>query len=211
MNVDVVLWDFGGVFTSSPFVGVETYAAELGLPAEQLRDLVFGPYHADTDHPWHRLERGEVTVAEAVAVIQEQAASAGVAFDSGALFSRMGGADGPARGARSMRTLQACTRRGVRHALVTNNIAEFADGWKRMLDVSAFEHIVDSSAVGIRKPDPGIFLLALEWMGAEASRVVFVDDVESNVAAARALGMGGVVAGADIDSAMQELEALVGL
>ncbi len=211
MNVDVVLWDFGGVFTSSPFVGIEVYAAELGLPAAQLRDLVFGPYHADTDHPWHRLERGEVTVAEAVTAIQDQAAAAGVAFDSGALFSRMGGADGPARGARSMRTLQACAERGVRHALVTNNIAEFADGWKRMLDISAFEHIVDSSAIGIRKPDPGIFLLALERMGADAGRTVFVDDVESNVEAARALGMAGVVAGDDIEAAMDELERLVGL
>src|SRR5262245_66622264 len=63
--LEAALFDFGGVFTESPFGAAEALGAELGAPPGRLLELVFGPYHADTDHPWHRLERGEIAFGEA--------------------------------------------------------------------------------------------------------------------------------------------------
>jgi hypothetical protein len=59
-SIDAVLFDFGGVFTESPFEVARRFGAALGAEPERVIDLVFGPYHEDTDHPWHRLERGEI-------------------------------------------------------------------------------------------------------------------------------------------------------
>ena len=65
MAIRAVLFDFGGVYTSSPFSLFAEAAAELGATPEHMLDLVFGPYDRDTDHPWHRLERGELSLLEA--------------------------------------------------------------------------------------------------------------------------------------------------
>lgn len=64
-NVEAVLFDFGGVFTASPFGAVEALGREIGAAPGQLQRIVFGPYHEDTDHPWHRLERGEMPLLDA--------------------------------------------------------------------------------------------------------------------------------------------------
>ena len=78
---DAVLFDFGGVFTPSPFDAFHRVAEDLGVPADELVPLVFGPYHEDTDHPWHRLERGEVTIVQARDAIIEAARRRGHDFD----------------------------------------------------------------------------------------------------------------------------------
>src|SRR5690606_28642414 len=65
--IDAVLWDFGGVFTPSPFTSCRGYAETLGIDHEVLLEVAFGPYDRDTDHPWHKLERGEATLADAMA------------------------------------------------------------------------------------------------------------------------------------------------
>ena len=63
-EIRAVLFDFGGVFTESPFAALDELSKELGVAPRELLDIVFGPYHEDTDHPWHRLERGEVSLAD---------------------------------------------------------------------------------------------------------------------------------------------------
>ena len=65
---DAVLFDYGGVFTISPFAAVGDRGADLGVDPKLLVDTIFGPYDSDTDHPWHRLERGEVSLEAAVRV-----------------------------------------------------------------------------------------------------------------------------------------------
>ena len=68
-TVEAVLFDFGGVFTLSPFETVAAAGRELGLDAAEASRLCFGPYEEDGDHPWHRLERGEVTLEAARAAL----------------------------------------------------------------------------------------------------------------------------------------------
>jgi putative hydrolase of the HAD superfamily len=101
---------------------------------------------------------------------------------------------------------------GVRTALVTNNVAEFGDGWRSMIPVDElFDVVIDSSRAGVRKPDPAIFRAALDALDVTASTSVFLDDYMGNVTAARALGLRAIHVGADRLAAFEELERLLGL
>ncbi len=209
MAIRAVLFDFGGVYTSSPFSLFAEAAAELGATPEHMLDLVFGPYDRDTDHPWHRLERGELSLLEARDAIIALAADAGLAFDPLAILARM------AKGGGAREAVVAATRRlrerGLRTALVTNNAREFSAGWRAMLPLAElFDAVIDSSEVGMRKPDPAIFSLALRELGDIApEHAVFLDDFPGNVAAARRLGMHGVLVEDDPSGALAELERLL--
>ena len=187
--LEAVLFDFGGVFTESPFGAAEALGAELGAPAGRLLELVFGPYHADTDHPWHRLERGEMSFLDAREAILALGRDAGLDCDPIRVFQKMG-AGGGVREAMvdRARRLRAT---GLRTALVTNNAREFRERWRALVPAEElFEHVVDSSEVGVRKPDPAIFRIALARLGDPApERTLFVDDYEGNLVAARALGL----------------------
>ena len=100
---------------------------------------------------------------------------------------------------------------GYRTALVTNNIVEFREFWRPMIPLDdLFDVVIDSSEVGVRKPDPRIFALALEQLGGiEASRSVFLDDYPGNVEAARRFGMHGIVVDTDPSGALAELDRLL--
>ena len=107
-----------------------------------------------------------------------------------------------------------CVRRlrseGIQTALVTNNAAEFRDGWRKSIPVDElFDVIVDSSEEGVRKPDARIFERTLERLGVEASRAIFLDDYDGNVKAAEALGIRGVLVGADPTQAVGEVDELI--
>jgi epoxide hydrolase-like predicted phosphatase len=211
MAIRAVLLDFGGVYTSSPFNVFVEAAAELGATPERVLGLVFGPYDRDTDHPWHRLERGEIPLLDARQEIMRLASEAGLALDPLAILARM------ARGGAGAREIVvAATRRlrerGLRTALVTNNAREFAAGWRSLLPLAElFDAVIDSSEVGVRKPDPAIFALALRELGGiEPEQAIFLDDFPGNVAAARALGMHGVLVEDDPSDALAELERLLG-
>ena len=208
MTIEAVVFDFGGVFTTSPFSGLHAWHVERGLDPEQGLRLVFGPYDQDTDHPWHRLERGEVALMAAAEQIKAVAAEEGLELELSEMFGAMGGSDGVRT---DMVDLVLDLRaRGYRTALITNNIKEFADGWRAMIPVDdMFEHVVDSSAVGMRKPDPRIYRLALDALGVEPAASVFLDDAEGNLVAARALGMRTVLVEDDHTGAVAELERLL--
>jgi epoxide hydrolase-like predicted phosphatase len=208
VTIEAVVFDFGGVFTTSPFSGLHAWHVERGLDPEQGLRLVFGPYDQDTDHPWHRLERGEVALMAAAEQIKAVAAEEGLELELSEMFGAMGGSDGVRT---DMVDLVLDLRaRGYRTALITNNIKEFADGWRAMIPVDdMFEHVVDSSAVGMRKPDPRIYRLALDALGVEPAASVFLDDAEGNLVAARALGMRTVLVEDDHTGAVAELERLL--
>lgn len=206
---DAVLFDFGGVFTASPFGAFEGVARELGAEPRAVLEIVFGPYELDTDHPWHRLERGELGFADARAAIIELGRSRGIEIDPLHVLARMSGG-GAAREPLVART-RALRTEGYRTALVTNNAREFRASWRKVLPLEElFDAVVDSSEVGVRKPNPEIFLRALaEIGGVAASRSIFLDDHPGNVAAAERLGMQGVLVGDDPTGALARLDDLL--
>lgn len=210
MAIDAILYDFGGVFTLSPFGAVRAAAEQLGIDGDVGMSLCFGPYDEDTDHAWHRLERGELTLAETQAELAALAVAAGHDVDPFSLLAGMGATEDDQREPVVERAL-ALKATGVKTAVVTNNIKEFGEGWRKMVPVGElFDAVIDSSAVGVRKPDPRIYHLALDALGGVAPEAaVLVDDAPGNIVAAQAIGIRGVLVGPDRLAAMDELEALV--
>jgi len=210
-SIEAVLFDFGGVFTSSPFDAADAVEARSGAAPGRIRELVFGPYHEDTDHPWHRLERGELSFGDAREQIVALGEREGLDTDPFRLFRQMArGSGGTAREPFVERT-RALREAGYRTALVTNNAREFRDQWRRLLPVDElFEVVIDSSEVGVRKPDPVIFRLALERLGDLApERALFLDDYSGNIEAAQRIGIRGVLVASDPSDALAALDTLL--
>jgi epoxide hydrolase-like predicted phosphatase len=210
VRIEAVLFDFNGVLTTSPF----TLMAELGggaagLEPEVVLDLMLGPYDEDTDHAWHRFERGEITAPEYGLDLLTRANEAGVEIDFASLRDLMGRLVVHDVVVERVRALRA---QGYRTGLVTNNVKEASSEWRKLLPVDVlFEVIVDSSEVGMRKPNPAIFLHALELLGGiEPAAAVFLDDAAGNVAGARRAGLHAMLVDpADPAPALVELDALL--
>lgn len=209
-KVDAVLFDFGGVFTLSPFTAFDEVGRSLGARPGQIQEIVFGNYHEDSDHPWHRLERGEMTLDDCRTEIMTRAEQDhGLKLDIYEVFAAMP-RDGGLRNAFVDKVAQLKTR-GLRRAIITNNVKEFSDGWRSLMPVDdLFELVVDSCVEGIRKPNPKIFELTLQRMRIDdPSRTVFLDDYPANIAAAQKLGMRTVLVTEDADAALLELDGLL--
>jgi putative hydrolase of the HAD superfamily len=206
---DAVIFDFGGVYTASPFAALEEAAREMGADPREALDIVFGPYDRDTDHPWHRLERGELGLGDARAAIMALGLERGIELDPIKMLMRMGGGGG-AREAVVSRTREL-RKQGYKTGLLTNNAREFRAGWTRLLPIDElFDAVVDSSEVGMRKPNPAIFHHALVQVGnVPAARCIFLDDHPGNVAAAERVGMRGVLVGDAFGDALAELDRLL--
>jgi len=208
--IEAVLFDFGGVFTESPFLAAHEAGVELGIDVDVAFDLCFGSYHDDGDHPWHRLERGEMTLEDARRALRTMAAERGYDVDPVDFLMRLA-RDDHQREQVVQRALavKAC---GVRTACVTNNILEFGEGWRSLVPVDElFDAVVDSCHAGVRKPDPRIYQLALDAVDATPEAAVFLDDHPANVAAAEAMGIRGIVVGQDRLAAFDRLEELLGM
>ena len=208
--IEAVLWDSGGVCSASPFGAMAGVAREMGVDPERYLEIVFGPYDRDTDHPWHRLERGEVSLEAARAEIIDLGRREGVDSDPFHLFGAMSRGGGGPR-ADVVDFARETKASGLRTALVTNNAVEFRDYWRRSIPLDDLFHVViDSSEVGFRKPDARIFELALERLDVPAARAVFLDDYAGTVEAARRVGLRGVLVTDDYAEALAELARLVG-
>lgn len=208
-SIDAVLLDFGGVFTDSPFEAVRAMGAEMGAPIDDVLDIVFGSYDEDTDHVWHKCERGELDLESCRKAITAAGRERGLEIELFEMLKFMSSDGGP-RTSVIDRTRQLRVD-GYRTALVTNNIIEFREFWRPMVPLDElFDAVIDSSEVGVRKPDPRIFALALERLGGiDATRSVFLDDYLGNVEAARRFGMHGIVVETDPAGALTELDRLL--
>jgi len=207
--IKAILFDFGGVLTPSPFSTLRAWHAEQGLdPAAALRTL-FGPYDQDTDHPWHQLERGEISAADAMRRIKASAADQGFDVDPLEVFRAVGRNFGIRKDV--VAKVLALRAAGYLTALITNNVREYADGWRGLIPAAdMFDLVLDSSAVGMRKPDPRIYRMALQQLGVGASESVFLDDAPGNVEAARTLGIHAILVEDDPSSALAELDRVLG-
>jgi putative hydrolase of the HAD superfamily len=211
-KIKAVLFDFGGVFTDSPFHAVHAFGEGLGIGASEVTGIVFGSYENDGDHPWHQLERGEITLDSAREQILEIGMKRDVRVDIYELFATMAGNNAGADDRQLLvERVRSLKQEGYTTGIITNNVVEFGDGWRALIPVDElFDFVVDSSSVGVRKPDPRIFEIALEHLGSTApGQVVFLDDYQANVDAARGLGFRALTVGTDLRAVIQELDALL--
>ena len=204
---DAVLFDFNGVVTSSPFTHMGAIGASAGVAPEVVLEFMLGPYDEDTDHAWHRMERGEISIVEFGADLYARADAEGMNLDFASLRDLMGRLEVHEVVVDRIRSLRAD---GYRTGVVTNNVRELSKQWRELVPVDElFDVVVDSSEVGMRKPNPKIYLYALDQLGGIApSRAVFLDDAAGNVAGARRAGLSAILVD-DPVAAIAELDALL--
>jgi putative hydrolase of the HAD superfamily len=188
--IRALISDFGGVLTTPLSDRFVAYEAEAGVSLEELGKAMHRAGEAYGDNPLFALERGEIAEAEFGRRLAEQL-DAG--FDLARLRHHLAQIEPNPAMIRYVRELR---ERGLRTALLTNNVREWESVWRAKLPEldDLFEVVVDSAFVGMRKPEPRIYELTLERLGGDlrAEECVFVDDLEVNCEAARALGMTAV-------------------
>jgi putative hydrolase of the HAD superfamily len=206
MAIRAVIFDFGGVLSTSPFEAFTLYERRNGLPEGLLRRL--NATNPDTN-AWARLERSEVDVAGFAELYAAEARAAGHTVDGAAVLALLGGELRP----EMLTAVRRChEHEGIGTALLTNNFVGLTGGngdgaMGGVLDL--FDVVVESSRAGVRKPDPAIYRLVCDELGVEPSEAVFLDDLGVNLKPARAMGMTTIKV-VDPAAALAELEAAVG-
>ena len=204
--IRAALFDFGGVILSSPFEAFARYEEANGLPSGFIRSLNASNPDANA---WARLERGDVGFDEFCELFEKEAEAAGGTLDAGDVMGLLGGELRPAM----VEAVRTCRSR-LKTACLTNNFVRDVSGGgqerdERLQVLDLFDVVVESSKVGVRKPDPRFYEIACDLLGIAASEAVFLDDLGVNLKPARALGMHTIKVD-DPDVALAELEAAVG-
>ena len=215
-QVDTVIFDLGGVLMHN---GRHSDFTSRFPPehAEAAKRIFMGDYGADNDHPWHRLERGEITFADAQALNIAAFKEAGIEMPARPPIDPNRKPDAaPAMtfqpNVGMMDLVDRLRTAGLKVGILTNNIREFRDLWRTLMPYDElFDDIVDSHEVGLRKPNPAIYELALTRLNATPGRSAFLDDVDTNVAAAERVGMFGILVEEDSAPAIAATERLAGL
>jgi putative hydrolase of the HAD superfamily len=197
--VRAVLWDFGGVITTSPFDAFRAYEDARGLEPGFIRRL--NATNPDTN-AWARFERSEVDAAGFAALFEAEAAAAGGKVDAGELLALMRTEVRP----EMVRAVERCRGR-VRTGLLTNNFFTEDSPYADLL--ARFDVVVESSRVGWRKPDRRFYEIACERLGIEPAEAVFLDDLGVNLKPARAMGMRTIKV-EDPAAALAQLEVWLG-
>jgi putative hydrolase of the HAD superfamily len=201
-GVGAVLFDFGGVILDSPFDAFARYESERGLPEGFLRSV----NAADPDaNAWARLERAEVGIPEFCALFEAECRAAGHEVDGAEVLALLAGDPRPVM----VDALHRIKVRGLPLALLTNNFV--AGGSRPELEaiVALFDVVIESSKVGVRKPDPRFYEMACEQLGITPAEAVFLDDLGVNLKPARAMGMTTIKVGDPVE-ALRQLEQVLG-
>jgi putative hydrolase of the HAD superfamily len=190
-----VITDWGGVLTTPILATVRAWIEADDIDWKSYRAVmrawVFDAYAADgSENPVHVLERGECTGAEFERILAAEL----IRVDGGAvvaegLLRRMFAASAPVPAMYD--TIRAVRRAGLRTALLSNSWG--CDEYPRADFPALFDTVVISGEVGMRKPEEGIFLHAVQALGLAPEECVFIDDIQQNVTAAEACGMAGLL------------------
>lgn len=191
MTISTVIFDFGGVITSSPFEAFNHLEEERGLP----RDFVRRVNSINPDNnAWAQFERAEIDAATFDGLFRAEAQDLGHDLEGEAVLAVLAGAVRPAMVA----ALDQLRDAGYRLGCITNNVpsgkgAGMARSDHAAAEISAimarFDHVIESSKVGLRKPDPRIYQMMCDALGVVANECVYLDDLGVNCKPAAMLGM----------------------
>jgi putative hydrolase of the HAD superfamily len=206
--ITAALFDFGGVILSSPFEAFNAYEREVGLDPDTIRTI--NATNPDVN-AWARFERGELDPAGFVEVFEVEAAALGFSVDARRVLDGLKGHVRP----EMVEALRRCGER-LKTAMLTNNFRDPDSGRsshdsRSELDTifAMFDEVVESSVVGVRKPEPKFYEIACERLGVGPHECVFLDDLGINLKPAKAMGMHTIKV-VDPEVALDELESVVG-
>ena len=211
-DYQAVLWDFGGVITSSPFEAFNRYEARRGLPQNFIRSV--NARNPDSN-AWAKLERNEIGGAEFDAAFRAEAQALGHDVPGADVLALLSGDIRP----RMVATLDTLKAAGFSIGCITNN-AQVGHG-PGMTDDSAkaaavaailarFDHVIESSKAGVRKPDPRIYQMMCEALSLNPARCIYLDDLGINCKPAAAMGMAAIKVSSE-EQALTELGGLLGM
>jgi epoxide hydrolase-like predicted phosphatase len=201
-----VVFDFGGVVITPITERIETLARRHGTDVGTMVRVLLGPQETG-DHPWHRAERGELAVAEIQDLLGPWADEVDVQLHGDEMDVLMDASlyDVNAVVTDRVRTLR---EEGYTTALLTNTFAEFRPTLERDLDLAMFDAVIESYAVGARKPEVPIYEATAAALGVPHDAVVFLADFEQNLATASSLGWTTIQV-RDPAAAIAELDAVL--
>ncbi len=179
--IRAVFWDFGGVILTSPFDAFNEYELAKGLPVDFIRSV----NTRDPDiNAWARFERREVSATEFDVLFADESEAHGHRIAGADVTAMLSGAIRP----EMVKALDGVIAAGYLTACLTNNVE--SDARPDVADVMArFDHVIESSKVGVRKPEVAFYELACDTAGVEPDEVVFLDDLGINLKPAKAMGM----------------------
>lgn len=210
MAVRAVIWDFGGVFTTSPFERFAAYETARGIPVGTIRKV---NATSPDDNAWAKFERSDIDIDRFDALFIEESTALGHPIPGKDVIALLAGEVRP-----EMVTALDIIRERLICACITNNVragegpgitfdpAKAAEVDKVM---ARFQLVIESSKVNLRKPDPRIYELACEKLGVAPPEAVYLDDLGINLKPAKALGMQTIKV-AHPRQALRELEAILG-
>lgn len=204
-DIQAVIWDFGGVISSSPFEAFERFERERGLPAGFLRQVnATNPL----DNAWAQFERSVIDLEAFDQAFANEAAALGGAVRGREVIALLGGQIRPEM-VEALRRLRPRLKIG----LITNNVVSpHSPGLEpsgRDQILALFHQVIESCKVGLRKPDPAIYRLMCEALAVEPAQCVFLDDLGINLKPAREMGMRTIKVG-EAAPALRQLEDWVG-
>lgn len=211
MTVEAVIWDFGGVFTSSPFEAFARYEAEKGIPKDLIRRV--NATNPDTN-AWAQFERNEIDAKGFDDLFLAESTALGHPVPGREVLPLLAGVVRP----RMVAALKTC-KQHFKVGCITNNVVSQhspgADAPQRAAGAMGqimplFDHIIESSKAGVRKPDPKIYLMMCEALSVKPEACVYLDDLGINCKPAAALGMRAIKV-VDVDQTLAELAAATGL
>ena len=208
--ITAVLFDFGGVITTSPFEAFARYELELGLPPDSIRKI--NSTNPD-DNAWAKMERSEVTLSEFCQLFEAEAMSMGLELSGEKVLGCLSGGVRP-----QMVIALEILKERLPIGCITNNMKSgHGSGMSRTEDQAAsiaeimtmFEVVIESAKVGIRKPDPRIYEMACAELSVDPRNCAYLDDLGINCKPAANLGMTAIKV-TDPDQALDDLERAVG-
>jgi putative hydrolase of the HAD superfamily len=212
MDFTTVIFDFGGVITTSPFEAFNRMESERGLP----HDFVRAVNSANPDsNAWAKFERAEIDATAFNDLFAEEADSLGHRLEGSAVIACLSGDTRP----KIVAALDHLKVEGFKLGCITNNVptghgAGMAGSAEKAVAVAAilarFDGVIESSKVGIRKPDPRIYAMMCELLGVEPGKCIYLDDLGINCKPAAALGMAAIKVTSG-KQALDELYALLAL
>jgi putative hydrolase of the HAD superfamily len=206
--IEAVIFDFGGVLTTSPFEAFARYESERGLPADIIRRTNAANH---LENAWAKFERAEVDLDAFDALFAAESRALGAEVRGRDVLPLLSGDLRPEM-VQALRRIKARFKTGC----ITNNLPNNAIGSAsgRTLYVAEvmalFDHVIESAKIGLRKPDPRIYRMMVEALGVDPKNCVYLDDLGVNLKPARDMGMTTIKV-LNGEQAIAELEAATGL
>jgi putative hydrolase of the HAD superfamily len=210
-TIQAVIWDFGGVFTSSPFEAFNRLEAELGAPKDHIRRVNAANPH---DNAWALFERNEVDTARFDELFLEESTALGFPIRGRDVLPKLSGELRP----RMVQALKTCKQHFKVGCITNNVVSEHSPGQEGAQRAAGamgqvmplFDAIIESSKAGVRKPDPKIYLMMCELLAVEPQACVYLDDLGINCKPAAGLGMTAIKV-VDVDQTLADLARATGL